>query len=202
MRLFTVYAIAFLCWLVGPASSGPDLTLAVFVIDDLIVILLVTSILLTITSTTTQAIAAQEAADAQKNALQTKAVSETRAALAEAKQAKRLRLIRLRKMDENIGRSGIRGDVGTPYDAVLDTAAQAERHELNIRLGAEFQADVDRAAASNFGRAGSLGVAGATLSGLADAANTGIAGASAYGAATKPPPKTTPKPPPKGPGGD
>ncbi len=150
-----------------------------FVIDDLIIALVIIAVIATVASAITAGIQAEEAADAQSKAYKARSKALSKKGYADEARLRRLKQIRLRKMEEQVGISGVRGDVGTPVDLFLDTAAQFNKDELNARLNGIFASEEANAAGKNFGRAGKLGVAGAAIGGVSGAASSTVLGAGA-----------------------
>lgn len=122
-------------------------------------------------------IAAQAESDAYKEQAKVAKLEGNR----EADRLRKLNAIRLRRMRESIGASGVRADVGTAIDVVIDQAGEAEVEALNARFQGIYAASVYKAAAKNAKQAGNLQAWGLGISGTASILGGALQGASLAG---------------------
>lgn len=165
--ILALFAIG--AWL-APPEVGPQVVSQAFVVAALATV----AILGTIASTTTSVVMQTQAAKAQEEAAKRQAENQRKQAYAEDERLRRLRKIHMRKLREGIGKSGIRGDIGTALDVQLDTASELEMDALNKRQTSLYNAAEFEASGLNQANAMRLGAVATGLQGATQLAQIGI----------------------------
>ena len=180
MILVLTYALAFLAWMVLPeVPLPPDAYLMFFVIDDIIVIALVTAAAAMVAGAGLQIDQSVKQSEAQSKRFKEQAKTAQAKGYAEEERIRDMNRRRLRKMREAIGTSGVRSDLGTPLDTYLNEQGSAEIDAMNVRIGANYAAAQARAAASNSLAAGKIAAVGQGIGLVGDLGSLALTGSQA-----------------------
>jgi len=140
----------------------------------ILAVIAVTAILATLASTGVSVYMQQEAAQAQEKAAKRQAIAKREQVYAEDERLRRLRKIHMRRLREGIGKSGIRGDIGTGLDVQLDTSSELEMDALNRRQTSLYNIEEERAAGLNRANAMELQAIATGLQGVGQATQIGL----------------------------